>query len=279
VREARAAIGELELNSLKDGRPVAFSKWPTPIQSEVDAHDQLVGWLKLVTIFLHHTWFLKDNAAGLELGYVIWPTRSGICTLRNFLGLVITNAALTQDTQSFTTHEFRQARELFQQDFIASALSKIAPVKVTRLERAKYFVQAARVAEHLPVKIANYCTSLEALFSNDASELTYKLSERVGWFIGRDAGERIDIFHRVKKAYGIRSKVVHGATDWGKDVVAARETSEFLDRTLRRVFEAVRADPRLRGMFSEDSESGKKKHEEFFSTLTMGRMPESMQTG
>jgi hypothetical protein len=272
--EAQPSIGHLELSSLKNGRPVAYTKPPTPFQSESDAHQDLINWLRLITVFLQHSWFVKDNAGGLELGYVIWSMRGQILTIRNFLGLVTTDAALTIATQALTTDEFRRTRELFNRDVAEPAISGKRQTKVTRLDRAKYFIQSARVAPHLPVKIANYCTALEALFSNDASELTHKLSERAAWFIGRNADERIDIFRKIKKAYGIRSKVVHGVSDWGTDMDLARDTSLFLDQTLRRVFTAISNDQTTYEMFVQDSEPARRKHEDYFLALVMAGGPD-----
>ena len=57
---------------------------------------------------------------------------------------------------------------------------------------------------------AHYCSALETLFTTESTEITHKLAERVSFFLGKDGSERIKIFHTVKAAYSIRSKLVHG---------------------------------------------------------------------
>jgi len=80
---------------------------------------------------------------------------------------------------------------------------------------------------------------------------------------------------RVKKAYNIRSKVVHGSTDWGKDTQVATETSQFLDNVLRTAFERIRANSALEELFTGDSEPAKRHHEEYFLGLVLGNTPPS----
>jgi hypothetical protein len=88
-------------------------------------------------------------------------------------------------------------------------------------------------------------------------------------FIGNNAAERFDVFQRVKKAYGIRSRVVHGVADWG-DVKLATETSRFLDDVLRRVFSRISSSNELNSLFLSESESGKRNHEQFLLGLIFG---------
>ena len=80
-----------------------------------------------------------------------------------------------------------------------------------RAGRSIYFLQGARQAAALSVKVANYCTSFEALLSTDTTELSHRLSERLAWLLANSASERLSIFRTVKGAYGIRSRAVHGA--------------------------------------------------------------------
>ena len=266
---ARQAIGVIEHESLLSGRPVAYALMPDlPLSSEVDAKSNLVAWLQMVNSFLLHVWFVKDNAVGQEFGYLIWSRDRRVVTTRNFLGLVVTDSSAETQPVHLTTNEFREAREFFAETMASRISSKAR--KLNRWDRALSFISAARAAGDAPVKLANYCTALEALFSNDTAELTHKLSERTGWFVGGNAKERLDVFQRVRKAYGIRSKVVHGAADWGRDKTVATETSQFLDSMLRRVLRLIRERQELQQIFTEESESGKKRHEEFLLSLVLG---------
>ena len=53
---------------------------------------------------------------------------------------------------------------------------------------------------------------METLFTTSSSELTYRLSERVAFFLGNSKTERIELFDDIQKAYKVRSSVVHGDT-------------------------------------------------------------------
>ena len=59
-------------------------------------------------------------------------------------------------------------------------------------------------------RIVDLIISLETLFQEGSGEITYKLSLRCAYFIGNDAEERKKIFENMKKAYKVRSKIVHG---------------------------------------------------------------------
>jgi len=269
--EAHDAIGGIEMASLMSGRPVAHSKvLDHSFESEAEAQKDLTNWLTLITVFLQLIWFAKDNAAGLEFGYVIWTSSGRVMTTRNFLSMVARDVTMSATSQHLTAEEFRATRDLFQKEVADPAFVRSNPMRASRLDRAIYFVQAARLASHLPVKIANYCTALEALLSSDAAELTHKLSERAGWLLGRDVTERIDIVQRIKKAYSIRSKVVHGVADWGRDLSAAGDTAAFLDKTLRQLFALIRRSPDLYALFMQDNPAVKEKYDQLFLGLVLG---------
>ena len=62
-----------------------------------------------------------------------------------------------------------------------------------------------------PVRYALFWIALEALFGpDDPREITYRLSQRVGFFLGKTPREAQQLFTTTKKAYGFRSKIVHG---------------------------------------------------------------------
>jgi hypothetical protein len=52
---------------------------------------------------------------------------------------------------------------------------------------------------------------LEALFGpSDASEITYRLSQRLAFFLSEDRATAAALYRRAKDAYRLRSKIVHG---------------------------------------------------------------------
>lgn len=67
-------------------------------------------------------------------------------------------------------------------------------------------------------RIIDFLIAAEALFLNDIrnesyrGELTYRLSLRAGFFLGSNADDRKEISEHMRKAYAIRSAIVHGSS-------------------------------------------------------------------
>lgn len=57
----------------------------------------------------------------------------------------------------------------------------------------------------------DFITILEALFSTNDGELSYKLALRVSFFIESDPTKRRDLFDMIRDAYDKRSELVHGS--------------------------------------------------------------------
>ena len=66
--------------------------------------------------------------------------------------------------------------------------------------------------KRLEDRIIDLMIVLEALFQDSNGELSYKLSLRCAYFIGKNADERKEIFDKLREAYKTRSKIVHGET-------------------------------------------------------------------
>lgn len=65
--------------------------------------------------------------------------------------------------------------------------------------------------DHLEDRFLDLFIALESLFLESSNELTYRLSLNVSIYLGNRLGERRNIFENIKKAYLLRSKIVHGA--------------------------------------------------------------------
>jgi len=59
-------------------------------------------------------------------------------------------------------------------------------------------------------RLIDYVVALEALYTGDIQELAYKLALRAAFFLGKTKEDRNNIFHILKKAYAVRSQIVHG---------------------------------------------------------------------
>ena len=68
-------------------------------------------------------------------------------------------------------------------------------------------------------KMIDVLIAAEALFLSDVGngpdrgELTHRLAQRAGWFLGATPTERIAISQHMRKAYRVRSAIVHGSHD------------------------------------------------------------------
>lgn len=76
-------------------------------------------------------------------------------------------------------------------------------------------------------KIIDSFVGLEAMFltGSERSELSYRLSVRIAKFLGTSQEEKNMIFSEIRKAYGIRSRIVHG------DSVKQQDISEIAPKT------------------------------------------------
>jgi len=75
----------------------------------------------------------------------------------------------------------------------------------------RYFYQADET-ERLQDKIILYFICLDALYSEERTELSYRLSQRVALMLGQSQKERRQIFENMRALYKKRGAVVHGSS-------------------------------------------------------------------
>ncbi len=79
------------------------------------------------------------------------------------------------------------------------------------------FSQIGISAHGLDYNLIDYMIVFESLFSTGAMESTHKVSRRVAVFLKEEKGDRIEIYKKMKEAYVLRGKIVHGEEiEWGK---------------------------------------------------------------
>ena len=75
-------------------------------------------------------------------------------------------------------------------------------------------VEATWAALHMfkeEIRYILFWVVLEALFGpKDGKEVTYRLCQRLAFFLAQDKVEARKLFDKAKKGYGLRSKIVHG---------------------------------------------------------------------
>jgi hypothetical protein len=231
--------------------------------------------LAVIRLFLQSLWLVKDNSVDDEMGYIQYPYKprmfvGNIAITRNFYPSSYTDASGTRKTVAFSREELRKARELCGTHLTRTITvnAQSAAEKSRRFTRAEYFIQTARASADIGVKLTNYATALESLFSTDAQELSHKLAERVACFLESDPTLRIQIFKDVKKANGIRSKVVHGASGSKEVQNSAVAICINIASLLRRVLSKIISDPSLQQRFM--TTSLEKEMDAYFLSLVLG---------
>ncbi|TSA41594.1 MAG: hypothetical protein D4R57_00385 [Verrucomicrobiales bacterium] len=258
TRDLMEALGGLESwNLLNADALIHFESEAEGDLKPAAALDVLTGMLHLTGMFLTALWLVKDNAVNFELGFMeVWPPTGDYRAHSNFLATTVQKADGSKPTTVFSRSELRQAREIFQNlihpmsrwtaaevQYAPGVRTGQQPVitfhaSVPRLRRAFYFLESARSFRDMGMKIAMYCSLFETLFSTDASEITHKIAHRIAVFLESETVQRCDIYSRIKKAYGIRSKVVHG-DEIKQDAKTIQAVAVDVDEIARRIFHKI----------------------------------------
>lgn len=255
--ETILSIGSLEGNFLKNSKSIVYSVRSLPDQ-DFDPQRCLIEFLMLVHSFLNNLWLIKDNAAYPEMAYIIYPDGQGQRIDSNFLSTVNTLSDGKTLLTEFNREELRKARLVLRHswDNEEAKLSiddkSLLQKGSHRISRAFYFLQIARSNADLAIKIANYCSSFESLFSTSTAELAHILSERVAVFIGSDSNDRSEIYRNMKNAYKIRSTVVHGSVLKQKNINLLDQVATTCDNYLRASMLNLFSSQKIFDLFSTD---------------------------
>jgi hypothetical protein len=267
--------GDLEAHFLKNAGAVAYSiEESQPLPNDEAANAFLLERLGDVRIFMQMLWLVKDNSVNVDLAYLEHPYKSSKTTranlTRNSFSRVFSTAHGEVLTTEFSREELRRARHIRRDSkwTLEMRPQVAAEERFTRFDRALYFLQAARVSSDLGVKIANYCICFETLFSTDSQELSHKLGERIACFLEKDLSGRITIFQTIKKAYAIRSRVVHGGKGSSKLAEQLKEVSVSCNNIVRRLLLRILEEPSLEKYFRLPASD--KEVEEYFISLVLG---------
>ncbi len=253
------AAGQLEAGYLDLSEAYLYGSLETGTQ-RTDQMETLNSCLAMGQGFITSLWLIKDSSVNLDTGFLIVQGQPG--EFHSNRRAVHFGAANGDDDvpQEFTRDELKAAGSYFAQRMDEAEHIKgdeqIGPFKgSTRLQRALYWLEAARGQAHLPVRIALYCTCLETMLSTDTFEVTHKVAERTAVFLGTTLEEKLEIFGQVKEAYNGRSSSIHG------DVLRHKSTSENLrsisvqsDELVRRAMRKVLENDDLKRTFAADKE-------------------------
>lgn len=233
--------------------------------------------LRKAQFFLTDLWLIKDNSVYINEGFLqLYPDKSPekgsvVC---NSLSFMPTTSLGEIADITFSDEEIVKALSYYKFDNLNSSgevrqnwqYPSANPLtsKTEKLSRAYHFSLLARDSTSLPLKILNYCTVLECLFTSDSIEVSHKVAERFAYFLGANSIERQNYFKLAKAAYGIRSKTTHG-----QPIKASNEkmkkTSESLDTAIRKLFITFQNEPEKYEVFNKNQ----KEYDEWFTNLIL----------
>jgi hypothetical protein len=254
----RQLLGEMEAQALLAKTTVAVATSPLP--PEMSPEDFLLARLYEVQGFLMTSWIVRDNSINCELGFLLYSAGTVAGASSNFIAHLFTMASGEERTTQLTREELREMRKLHRTalrlpEHPFERPSSQFTTRNARLSRALLLVNAARGADDVAIKLSHYCTAFETLFSTSHSELAHQLSERLATFLYTSGEERLAIYRRLKAAYALRSKFVHGATFREERLAEAISLSEFCDDQARKVFQRVLGSSELQALFKLDTQA------------------------
>lgn len=209
----RLIMGEMEVNSLLSGPSVVYAEAEFP--REITPQQYLLARLYEVQSFLMTTWVFQDNAINCELGFLLFRHGDVSTATSNFVAHLYSDCTGKKPITKLSREQLREIRALHRAEIripdhpFALPTSQLTSAH-PRLSRAFYLVNAARGERDIAIKVAHYCTAFETLFATSQTELAHQLSERIACFLYSNVEERLSAYRRIKNAYGLRSKVVHG---------------------------------------------------------------------
>ena len=138
----------------------------------------------------------------------------------------------TTSTYNLDKGRFAELRRLYQ------GLSRVEGC-YTKVKNALRRFDMGGFGRELPEdRLIDFWVALEALFAKDdeTQELTYKFAIRIAHFIGNDRDDRKRLFDQLRKAYGVRSRIVHGSQPEDMRVEeAVQVTEDALRRSLYQI--------------------------------------------
>lgn len=253
----RHLIGEMETASLLSGAPVVFSEQDIP--AGMTPQQYLLARLYEMQAFLMTTWVIQDNAINCEMGFLLWTESNTTTASSNFLAHLYSTARKEKPVTNISREQLREMRTLHRKAIRPPDHPFLLPTSQLtsehpRVSRSIYLINAARGAPDIAMKVAHYCTAFETLFATSQTELAHQLSERVACYLYQSAEDRLSAYRRLKAAYALRSKVVHGSTLREEKIGNALDIAEYCDEVARQVFRHILADPEAQLLFEKKSE-------------------------
>ena len=278
--EFKRAVGVIEADHLRTEANVVFGEFELAHLRNLPPDRFLLVILIWIDMLLKNAWLIKDHAIECDAAFLRVDMPGGISWTKNYLAVRPSLSGGYTDTEvSMTASElglWGQTNDLVESylsDASSSSLEFMMEKSYARSGRAMRFVSAARGAPDLAFKIANYCSALETLFTTESSEVAHKLAERVAFFLGERGHNRREVFSKIKNAYGVRSKLVHGDTLKANQIAELPALSGQCDGYLRIILRAIFESKTLKAIFDSHNSA----IEKYFSQLILGPATEVFQ--
>ena len=218
-------------------------RWETD-EDDPDPTRLLTKWSYWNQRWLMNLWLTKDNAGSLSNGYAISTTSprltDGLVIRPHFTYTESSGSTFVEQRTVFTKVELEEAAgalRFWKMKESETSMGVVLGSGDKRMARADEFLQRARMTEEIEIKIAMYCTCLEALFTTSNHELRHQLSERVALFLEQNPVKRTEVYSMMKTVYDVRSAVVHGGeVKVQYKGMTTLDLSQYCDELVRQVF-------------------------------------------
>lgn len=253
-RDAFQIIGKLEYDGIINAKSFIYSIEDFPESATPESY--LLDRLYTIQSFLSAAWIAFDNNINFEVGFVFYTHANRLFVSSNHLAVVYSSSQGNKEVTHLNRERLRQIRALYREKLNRVRYSHENRTGTqllkenSRIEVALYHIQSARATNDIGLKISGYCSALESLFSTSQTELAHQLSERLAFFISDSSQERLEIYKKAKQAYGIRSKVVHGASIKKEELEKVKASAYFCDSCLRKVIFKLISEEKLHNYFS-----------------------------
>lgn len=208
-------VGLLEFSALKNCNAYLYSTIQT--DSNINHIDYLTGQMYCAQDFLMASWLEKNNSANFEMCFLVSEDKQQYGVSSNFLSHRYWGIGNAQQETKFTRDELRRVRRIHA-DRLGIKMEQL-PIPDSqfkddnlRVGRALTWINAARGSHDYSIRVANFCTAFETLFSTTHNEIAHQLSERIAVFLHHNHEDRINAYQSLKRAYELRSRIVHGST-------------------------------------------------------------------
>jgi len=261
-------IGQIETHNILESNAFLFYEYEDDEKvfeglSNIQILEIVLHW---IDNFLKNSWIYKDNCIICDTAYLF--DISNVSSLRleykhtPSSGELIPLSLNPKEMKELIQTNHKVEEYLYKKE--STGLRFMLEKNFSRIGRSLLFIKQAREARNLAYKVSNYCAALETLFTTDNMELSHKLAERTAFFL-QDHYGRVDSFSIIKAAYGIRSKLTHGASLDQKLIDKLPEISVKTDMILRTAINKILNSSDLIELFDSDN----KRIDEYFMKLIL----------